>query len=155
MWSFSTREAFEGSHAQNNQLKRCLSSIVQTKVRTRLMLQRRQTHTIQEVSDKLQKMEVKKKGAREKPYQKKGMKKYEEDVIDVSIDEEEIVIPLGGIPNRNIVAFEMDYESLLPKKFEDIYNRYVKGKVSKEYYEFFESSDQIGSRAKNEMKFHK
>ena len=50
------------------------------------------------------------------------MKKYEEDMIDVSIDEdEEIVIPLGGIPNRNIVAFEMDYESLLPKKFEDIY----------------------------------
>ena len=114
-------EAFEGSHAQNNQLKRCLSSIVQTKVRTRLMLQRRQTHTIQEVSDKLQKMEGKKKGARENPYQKKGMKKYEEDMIDVSIDEEEIVIPLGGIPNRNIVAFEMDYESLLPKKFEDIY----------------------------------
>ena len=100
-------------------------------------------------------MEVKKKGAREKPYQKKGMKKYEKDVIDVSIDEEEIVIPLGGMPNRNLVAFEMDYESLLPKKFEDISNGYVKGKVPKEYYEFFESSDQIGSRAKNEMKFHK
>ena len=67
-------------------------------------------------------MEGKKKGARENPYQKKGTKKYEEDMIDVSIDEdEEIVIPLGGIPNRNIVAFEMDYESLLPKKFEDIY----------------------------------
>jgi tetratricopeptide (TPR) repeat protein len=141
-------EGMENKHFHMAVWKRLMAPIVKTEIRVAKLSQRQQIHLLPGLWKKFETIENRTvRTGKRGTYTNKGLStRNKEDIVVDLVADDDADVPDG--------YFELENSGILPNEFAELYNFYKRRLMPKEWCQPFESSEELGSKAKREARHH-
>jgi hypothetical protein len=138
-------QGFENKHHEMSAMKAMLKPMIDTGQRVSKQAQRQQIHLFRDISARMEQIEEKTKRTGPRgPYKTKGKSSRAQEDVDA----------LEAGDELEKAFFELESGGLLRAEMSTFYNFYKRSHMPEEWYEPIQSFSQLGSKAKNEMKYN-